>query len=217
MKEFYQKYYEVASMEESAHRILDQILAQPDDVPIVVVAHNGPLGLGGFRHSPCGVDWKEPQHDFGDPDLQEALDAASKQGRPPSLVVFGHMHHSLKGGGLRDMTHIDGSTGTVYLNAAVVPRRKKFRHAGDEMYERIGHHFLLIDIKEGYVSSARNVWLTLSSQDAGTSISTIYEEELIKSSAAMDHSGDVVMSCFSSHSRQWNSVVVRAEAGLPVT
>lgn len=36
----------------------------------VVVAHNGPAGLGGRRHSICGVDWMEPEADFGDPDLQ---------------------------------------------------------------------------------------------------------------------------------------------------
>lgn len=36
----------------------------------VVVAHNGPAGLGGRRHCICGVDWTEPEADFGDPDLQ---------------------------------------------------------------------------------------------------------------------------------------------------
>ena len=38
--------------------------------PQVVVAHNGPAGLGARRHSICGIDWTEPPADFGDPDLQ---------------------------------------------------------------------------------------------------------------------------------------------------
>jgi hypothetical protein len=38
-------------------------------LPQVLVAHNGPTGLGGRRFSPCGVDWTEPEADHGDPDL----------------------------------------------------------------------------------------------------------------------------------------------------
>ena len=45
-------------------------MPRPTRVLQVLVAHNGPRGLGGRRHSICGVDWTEPEADFGDPDLQ---------------------------------------------------------------------------------------------------------------------------------------------------
>ena len=43
-------------------------------------------------------------------------------------MVFGHMHHQLNprhGSALRRMAHIDAATGTVHINAAVVPRVKE--------------------------------------------------------------------------------------------
>lgn len=45
-------------------------LNPPASCTQVLVAHNGPAGLGGRRHSICGVDWVEPEADHGDPDLQ---------------------------------------------------------------------------------------------------------------------------------------------------
>lgn len=62
--------------------------------------------------------------DHGDPDLQAALQQVQGAVHVP-LVVFGHMHHRLNsrhGGALRKMALINAETGTVFLNAAVVPR-----------------------------------------------------------------------------------------------
>ena len=204
MEDFYTKYFEVSSMEESGYRILDQILSQPDGVPVVVVAHNGPLGLGGYRYSPCGVDWMDPPHDFGDPDLYEALDTASKQGRSPALVLFGHMHHSLKGGGLRDMAFVDPDTGTIYLNAAVVPRYRKFKSVDKDCKTMLGHHFLVVDMEEGNVTRARNVWAT---SEEATRSAILYEEDIIKTAPAMDGSVKRVVSFFRHHFEQWETLV----------
>lgn len=47
-------------MEESAARITGHLLQQSAvDTPVVVLAHNGRLGLGGARRDLCGVDWKQ--------------------------------------------------------------------------------------------------------------------------------------------------------------
>jgi hypothetical protein len=49
-------------------------------------------------------------------------------------VVFGHMHERLRGtSSLRNMVELDASTGTVYLNTAVVPRIRKMEMAGRQV------------------------------------------------------------------------------------
>ncbi len=55
-------------------------------------------------------------------------------GRRVPLVVFGHMHERLRGtSSLRNMVELDASTGTVYLNTAVVPRIRKMEMAGRQV------------------------------------------------------------------------------------
>ncbi|PRW59109.1 metallophosphoesterase [Chlorella sorokiniana] len=119
--DFYEEHYGVGGHQDSALRILDVALGAAEGDCRVVVAHNGPAGLGGRRHCICGVDWTEPEADFGDPDLQEALDMMHAQGVRVPLVLFGHMHSQLKGRGHRNMVEVDPATGTVYINAAVLP------------------------------------------------------------------------------------------------
>ena len=48
------------------------------------------------------------------------------------VACAGHMHQQLRGTGQRDMAAIDAATGTVHLNAAVVPRVRTLpaRHPG---------------------------------------------------------------------------------------
>ena len=109
------------SVFESAARISAAAASAPADLPLVLLAHCGPSGLGSGAADPCGRDWKRPACDWGDQDLQEAIVRIRKQ-RPLPLVVFGHMHHRLRhGAGERRSLHQDRQ-GTVYLNAACVPR-----------------------------------------------------------------------------------------------
>ncbi|KAK9826782.1 hypothetical protein WJX81_008513 [Elliptochloris bilobata] len=119
---FYATMYLVQSPEESARRIVAEALLQPPGAPIVLVAHNGPAGLGSAQHNICGVDFSPNEGDHGDDDLTAVLRELAAAGRHVPLVVFGHMHQQLKGGGQRDMVAISATTGTVHLNAAVVPR-----------------------------------------------------------------------------------------------
>ncbi|KAI7839666.1 hypothetical protein COHA_006475 [Chlorella ohadii] len=124
--EFYEEHYGVGGPQDSALRILDVALGAAEGDCKVVVAHQGPAGLGDRRHCICGVDWTDPEADHGDRDLQEALDMMHAQGLRIPLVLFGHMHSQLKGRGHRNMVEVDPRTGTVYLNAAVVPRVRSF-------------------------------------------------------------------------------------------
>ena len=69
----------------------------PPEHTLLIVGHNGPSGLGSARHNICGVDWTPDQGDHGDADLEAALQQLREAGRHVSGVVFGHMHHVLKG------------------------------------------------------------------------------------------------------------------------
>ena len=107
--------------EDSADRMVEAAGRVPDHWPLVVLAHCGPTGLGSDASSPCGRDWKKPAIDWGDRDLAMALDRM-RQRRPADLVVFGHMHHHLRAGQGERITFHRDRLGTLYVNAACVPR-----------------------------------------------------------------------------------------------
>ncbi|CAI8425080.1 MAG: 3',5'-cyclic adenosine monophosphate phosphodiesterase CpdA [Cyanobium sp. ARS6] len=106
---------------QSAGWIVDAAGKAPVDWPLVVLAHSGPTGLGSEANSPCGRDWKQPHIDWGDRDLALALDRMQRT-RPADLVVFGHMHHQLKGRRGERITFHRNRQGTCFVNAACVPR-----------------------------------------------------------------------------------------------
>ncbi|KAL3533154.1 hypothetical protein ACH5RR_006675 [Cinchona calisaya] len=118
--------YAVGDMDESAKRIYQSALGAPEDHSVVLLAHNGPTGLGCNMNDICGRDWVFGGGDNGDPDLAEAisqLKETTKLSIP--LVVFGHMHKQLAHGNeLRKMIVV-GNDNTVYLNGAIVPRVKR--------------------------------------------------------------------------------------------
>jgi uncharacterized protein (TIGR04168 family) len=122
------------SLHESAERIRSAAMAADPDLPLVMLAHCGPSGLGSEAADPCGRDWKLPACDWGDLDLALAIHQIQQQ-RSVALVVFGHMHHALRRGrGERRSFRMDGR-GTAYLNAACVPRH------GVDQRGRALHHF----------------------------------------------------------------------------
>ena len=108
-------------LQESAARIERAALAADPALPLVVLAHCGPSGLGSEAHDPCGRDWKRPACDWGDQDLELAIERIRRH-RPVPLVVFGHMHHSLRQKQGERRTLVRDRHGTLHLNAACVPR-----------------------------------------------------------------------------------------------
>ena len=109
------------SLEESASKISSSAEAASPDVPLVILAHSGPTGLGSEAFSPCGRDWKKPPLDWGDKDLELAI-SKIRRIRTPDLVVFGHMHHQLMKANQTRKTFVEDVFGVRYLNAACVPR-----------------------------------------------------------------------------------------------
>ncbi|MCP4867865.1 MAG: hypothetical protein GY898_04015 [Proteobacteria bacterium] len=131
---FLAKRFGVRSMEDSAQR-LRGLVDDSDADRLLFLAHNGPTGLGDRRGDPWGCDFRDEEGDQGDPDLREALDHAREQGKQVLAVIAGHMHHGLRGGGLR--TWQETHDGTLYVNAARVPR--VFAQAG----RTLRHHVAL--------------------------------------------------------------------------
>lgn len=115
------KKFDVDSMEASTTRI-KALVDECDDAPIVFLAHNGPSGLGDRADSIWGCDFRRKEEDWGDRDLEEAIDYAKSEGRTVLATVAGHMHRRTKSG-----KHRPGQVekdGTLYVNAAEVPRHR---------------------------------------------------------------------------------------------
>lgn len=109
----------VRSLADSRDRLV-ALFEDHDGRDLLVLAHNGPTGLGDARDSMFGRDFHPAAGDWGDPDLGEALDHAAEAGLPVRAVVAGHMHLRPKGGGRRPMVGRRGDV--VVVNAARVPR-----------------------------------------------------------------------------------------------
>ncbi|NEP17356.1 MAG: TIGR04168 family protein [Leptolyngbya sp. SIO4C1] len=150
--DFYLTHYGVSDFTSSA----DKIMAAVDRAScetLLFLGHNGPFGLGEQPHDPCGKDWQSPGGDYGDPDFAEAIAYARAQGRQIPLVTFGHMHHRLKTDPQRLRTRlVVDQLGTVYLNAANVPRIRDTA-AGQQ------RSFFLISLTAGQIDCVRLVWV----------------------------------------------------------
>jgi len=153
------------SCEQSAGRIEVAAAAADPDLPLVLLAHSGPAGLGSEAKDICGRDWKSPACDWGDQDLTLAIDRIRRQRALP-LVVFGHMHHRLRrGAGERRSFAVDRA-GTAYLNAACVPR-----HLVDEAGVAL-RHFSWVELDAAGLRSAAHRWYDLEGR-------LRYEERLL--------------------------------------
>lgn len=111
--------YGVTNHEESVRK-LKQCVDDSSAERVLFLAHNGPKGLGEGRQDLWGCDFRREQGDFGDNDLREAIDYACEGGKRVLAVVAGHMHHKLRGGGVRAWS--EERAGILYVNAARVPR-----------------------------------------------------------------------------------------------
>ncbi len=112
----------VGDFKASAERLIALVDEAPDN--LIVLAHNGPAGLGDTPESPFGCDFAPENGDFGDPDLRAAIDHARASGRHVLAVVAGHMHHRSKHSGQWRQTWAREDD-TLYINAARVPRIEK--------------------------------------------------------------------------------------------
>lgn len=152
--DFYRDRYGINNFAESAARIVSSA-QQVAHNTIIFLGHNGPLGLGDRAEDPCGKDWQPIGGDHGDPDFREAIAQTRLLGKTIPLVVFGHMHHHLRHTHkLRQAVYVSPE-GTVYLNAARVPRIVHTEN-GDR------RNFSLVTMQAGKVSQVSLVWFDAS-------------------------------------------------------
>ncbi|MGB0564664.1 MAG: TIGR04168 family protein [Spirulinaceae cyanobacterium] len=149
---FHHQRYGVTSMTDSGDRIWAAAQATAHNT-LIFLSHNGPQGLGEQPESMCGRDWEPKGGDFGDPDLATAIARSHDQGKHIPLVTFGHMHHNLRhrNDRLRDIVVTD-AWGTVYFNAASVPRIKAQQGETQRNFSRVR----LVD---GVVHTIELLWL----------------------------------------------------------
>lgn len=112
-------HYDVNDLEDSVRR-MNALVDESDAEEILFLSHNGPAGLGGKRDDIWGCDFRDDEGDFGDLDLERAIEHALRRGKRVRAVVAGHMHHELRGGGHRRW--LLERDGVLYVNAARVPR-----------------------------------------------------------------------------------------------
>ena len=150
--DFYQSRFGVSSFEESTARIVAAV-QQASCETVIFLGHCGPKGLGDRPEDPCGRDWQPLGGDFGDPDLAAAIAETYKLGKTIPLVAFGHMHHQLRHTKQYLRTSVAASPeGTVYLNAARVPR---IVQDGNDRRR----NFSLVSLQAGVVAQVSLVWL----------------------------------------------------------
>ncbi|KAG6625689.1 uncharacterized protein LOC122299261 isoform X1 [Carya illinoinensis] len=168
--------YGVQDMDGSAKRIYEAVLRVPEGHIVVLLAHNGPTGLGSNVDDICGKDWVFGGGDHGDPDLAQAISLLKETGKfSIRVVVFGHMHKELAyRNGLRKMIVV-GADNTIYLNGAIVPRVKRLideQGTADRSFmnnetpptpESIGtkRAFTLVEILDGTVDKIAEIWVSV--------------------------------------------------------
>jgi len=148
---FYCERFGITNFKESTARIVAAARSTAFDT-VIFLGHNGPVGLGDRPEDACGKDWDPVGGDYGDPDLAAAIAQTRNLGKVIPLVTFGHMHHRLRHVRQRQRTPVFVDQGTVYLNAANVPRL---------VQTETGRHrnFSLVFLQAGAVSEASLVWL----------------------------------------------------------
>jgi uncharacterized protein (TIGR04168 family) len=161
-------------MDGSAKRIQKAALGTPEDHFLILLAHNGPTGLGSGLNDICGKDWDLEGGDHGDQDLASAISLLKENNQISiPLVVFGHMHKELTHGNEFRKMIVVGTDNTIYLNGAIVPRVKSFgddddkRNLDDECplssseAKGTARAFTLVELSKGRVTRVAESWVSV--------------------------------------------------------
>ena len=143
-KDYLEQEFGISSMEESRDLLCRLVDSAPKK--IIFLAHNGPFGLGDEPTDPWGCDFNPALGDFGDKDLELAVEYAKQQGKQVLAVIAGHMHHYLKGASeelKKGRNWHVRKDGVLHINAARVPRIFKGGDKSQENRSDIHHHIAL--------------------------------------------------------------------------
>ncbi len=151
--DLYHELYGITSHEESADKIVKAARTGAHK-NLVLLAHNGPRGLGSRAGDIYGKDFGKPGGDWGDHDLRIAIRRLKDEGFRIPLVVSGHMHHRLIFPRGKTRQRCVTRSGTVYTNVARVPR---IFHSSTGVSIR---HYVSARIVGGKLSSLNEVYLS---------------------------------------------------------
>ncbi len=156
--------YGVKKIEQSS-RLLRRLVDLAESDSLIFLAHNGPTGLGDAPADIWGCDFDPEQGDFGDCDLEEAIEYAQSKGKQILAVIAGHMHLQTylgpkpvwkrRGEPGPERPHIVKKDGIAYINAARVPRI--FLKDG----EKVHHHVCLeisgkeVNVREMFIQESK--------------------------------------------------------------
>ncbi len=175
--DFYQQRYGVANFQESTERIVAAAGSAPHNT-VFFLGHCGPLGLGDRPEDPCGKDWHPIGGDHGDPDMAEAIAQTRALGKTIPLVAFGHMHHTLRSSKQVLRTPLRMSPeGTLYLNAASVPRIVRTEHGSRR-------NFSLVYLQNQMILQASLIWVDQDYTVLSEHI--LYRQQLLESARLVD-------------------------------
>jgi len=149
--EVYEELYGVRDFESSAQRIV-KAAQSARHRDLVILAHNGPTGLGSEPSDICGKDFGQPGGDWCDRDLELAIELIEGWGFRVRAVIAGHMHHLLLHPRKHPRKRFVRRDGTLFVNCAVVPRVEE--RDGSEL-----SYFLRTTWEEGECRSLHEVWV----------------------------------------------------------
>jgi len=168
--ELYDEIYGIHTMRQSAAAIVDAARnAQHRD--LVILAHNGPLGLGDETSAICGKDFGKPGGDWGDRDLALAIQRIEGFGLRVRAVIAGHMHHKLVTPRGSERTRFLRRGDTLFLNAAYVPRVRQTA-AGEEL-----SYFLRTRWQAGACVGIEEVWVDVHGDEHEATTPAVVEIE----------------------------------------
>ncbi|MFO1077620.1 MAG: TIGR04168 family protein [Planctomycetota bacterium] len=165
--ELYDEIYGIHTMRQSAAAIVDAARhAQHRD--LVILAHNGPLGLGSEPTAIFGKDFGKPGGDWGDRDLALALQRIEGMGLNVRAVIAGHMHHRVVHPRGAERTRFVRRGNTLFLNAAFVPRIRQ--GDGEELA-----YFLRTKWRDGDCCAIEEVWVDLHGDERAVVTPTVVD------------------------------------------
>lgn len=150
--ELYEKLYAVRDHRESAARIA-AVAARAAHHDLLILAHNGPTGISLHARDIWGKDFgRQPGGDWGDRDLELAIEAIERSGRRVRAVVAGHMHDRLFHPRGKRRDRFVRRHDTLFVNSAVVPRLRV--EDGRELA-----HYVRLTLADGDVRALEEIWV----------------------------------------------------------
>jgi uncharacterized protein (TIGR04168 family) len=166
--ELYDEIYGIHTMRQSAAAIVDAARnAQHRD--LVILAHNGPLGLGEDTSDIFGKDFGKPGGDWGDRDLALAIQRIEGFGLRVRAVIAGHMHHRVVHPRGAERRRFVRRGDTLFLNTAYVPRVRQTED-GDEL-----SYFVRTQWRAGECVAIEEVWVDLHGDEREVNVPKFVE------------------------------------------